>query len=558
MVQEPSVSVVITSHNFGDSVPEAIASVMNQTYDRVTGVYVIDDSSDEGDKTFEATQVYDGNPGPVVVYERVEYGNVAMARNRGIAMSGGKYVVSLDGDDWLREEWVADCVALLEEDATAGFAYGGSEVHILKDGKVQQVLVPPELSKEMGLPAHKPWPTEEHDKQFTVGKANQYPSGIMFRREALGLAGGYRPRYSPKGAGTEDAQLTLRLLSLGWTGRMTRPTHSNLWVHTHGQGHVSGDKEFKEVDWRAWLPWTQDYRFPFAAAATPKHLSHQVRSYEPDVSVIIPVGPGHETALINALDSLDAQQYRNWEAIVVFDGAHPQLPGMPPGDRGSSNGYWPDETAALRFIHAYPHVRVLTMSQTSSGASGPGAARNLGVQHARADYVTFLDADDYMSPQFLAQVNPQVSRTENAIVYGRYLSRMTRKQHEQFGGTVVRDEGDTLVVDFAFRPFDRAKAMARPEGERPYVWSGVNILLPKAWHEAIGGFDEDLESWEDCLYLLRLAWEGYSFHLVDQPLWVYSFVDGRRRRASHGSESELMAIFQEKYETAMASQYEKV
>ena len=51
-----------------------------------------------------------------------------------------------------------------------------------------------------------------------------------------------------------------------------------------------------------------------------KQFAHGVRWYdEPTVSVIVPVGDGHIALLDNALDSLYAQTYRNFQTIVVFD-----------------------------------------------------------------------------------------------------------------------------------------------------------------------------------------------------------------------------------------------
>jgi glycosyltransferase involved in cell wall biosynthesis len=317
------------------------------------------------------------------------------------------------------------------------------------------------------------------------------------------------------------------MLSLGWRGVRIPASVNNLWIHTHGEGHVSGRADYKEVDWRAWHPWTRDYQFPMAAVATPKNLSHPVRSYEPKVSVIIPVGPSHEVSLITALDSVDAQEMRDWEIVVVWD-------------------YRPDAQVLKWYEEAYPYVTWMF-----SNGTGPGRARNLGVSVARADYITFLDADDYFSPQFFNMVNPEQSKATGSVVYSKYYGRMTYEQHEEFGGTIVKDGGNHVIVEYKFKEYDRVRAYMRPVGDRPYVWSGVNILMPKEWHYQIGGFREDMPSWEDCLYLYRLAWAGYSFYLVDRPLWVYNFSGGRRREASRGSEPGLMVMLQEEFDRAM-------
>lgn len=526
---QPTISVVITSHNYGDRVGKAISSVFDQSHKDIEEVFVIDDSSDEGDKTPEVVESFDSKPGPHVHYERTEFGNVALARNHGIAQSRSKYVVSLDGDDWIERDWIKDTLALLEEDPTAGFAYSGVKV-LVRDGTI---AVPKQLVDQVpGSQPGRDFPTEDHDKQFIPGVPNQYPgSAVMFRREALKRTGGYRFRYAPDGAGSEDAELYLRLLSIGYHGRMADPTPSNLWVHTDGEGVVSSQYDYEEVDWHYWHPWTRDWKFPFAAVATPKNKSHPVHSYEPQVSVIIPVGPAHETLLSRALDSIEAQEFRNWEVIVVWD-------------------YMPGQHTLNWYQQAYPFVR-----WEFSAGTGPGRARNIGVYKAQADYITFLDADDYYSPTFLSYVTPELSAREDVIVYSEYYGRMTHEQFEEFGGNIVKDEGKHFIVSYSFRDYDPKRAFERPGGDRPYVWTGVNILLPKAWHREVGGFREDMASWEDCLYLYRLAWAGYNFKRIERPLWVYNFMEGRRREASRGSEPGLMVLLQEEYDRLVAKQY---
>lgn len=517
-----TVAVVITSHNYGHVVGHAIDSALAQTYG-VKEVIVVDDNSDDDTQgVVEEIQKRDDR----VKYRRVDARNVAIARNEGIYNTDCKFIVVLDGDDQIRKDFVKDCIKPLLEDRSLGFAYTSTEVVLEETG---EILMPGSLSEQTGKRAHRPWPTMDFDKQFIPGMNNQFPACAIFKASSLRRVGGYSPRYArgregPEGAGTEDANLYLRLLAHGIEGVMVKPTVDNLWVHTHGKGHVSGEEEYKEVDWRAWHPYTRDYRFPFAALATPKKVSHSVRSYEPKVSVIIPVGPGHAHSLRIALDSLEAQNFRKWEAIVVWD--------FPPGD--VINEY---------YDKAYPYIR-----QAHSHVGGPGVARNIGVDMARSDFITFLDADDYYSPEFFDHVNIETWRKYQSVLYTQYYSRMDREMHEIVGGSIIKDEGTDVVVSESFRPFSASRALKRPDGERPYLWTGVNIFMPKMWHYEIGGFDETLSTWEDCMYMLELAWHGFRFRQVKKPLWVYRFEHGSRREKSSGNEQELMTYFQDRYD----------
>ncbi len=71
-----------------------------------------------------------------------------------------------------------------------------------------------------------------------------------------------------------------------------------------------------------------------------------------------------------AIESLIAQSYSNWELIVVDDGSI-------------------DSTETI--INSIDDSRVRYIYQQNGGVS---SARNRGLDMVRGDYITFLDADD--------------------------------------------------------------------------------------------------------------------------------------------------------------------
>ena len=92
---DPIVSVVIPAYNAADLLPEAIESVLAQTY-RDFEIIVVDDGST--DPTPEVMEQYAGT----VNYIRKGNGGSASARNRGIREARGAYIALLDSDDvWL-------------------------------------------------------------------------------------------------------------------------------------------------------------------------------------------------------------------------------------------------------------------------------------------------------------------------------------------------------------------------------------------------------------------------------------------------------------------------
>src|SRR5438093_5382562 len=113
---------------------------------------------------------------------------------------------------------------------------------------------------------------------------------------------------------------------------------------------------------------------------------------KPLVSVVIPVYNG-ERYLVDAIQSVLDQTYRNFEVIVVDDGST-------------------DESAAVakRFGEAIRYVH-----QANGGVS---KARNTGIAEARGAYLAFLDQDDLWLPEKLAvQVAYLDSHPEVGAVY---------------------------------------------------------------------------------------------------------------------------------------------
>ena len=96
------------------------------------------------------------------------------------------------------------------------------------------------------------------------------------------------------------------------------------------------------------------------------------------ISVIIPAH-NVERVLPRCLDSLLAQSFPDWEALVVDDGST-------------------DATPAILDQYATHDARIKAIHQVNQGVS---AARNKAMEAATGEFVMFVDGDDFIHPQLM-------------------------------------------------------------------------------------------------------------------------------------------------------------
>lgn len=115
----------------------------------------------------------------------------------------------------------------------------------------------------------------------------------------------------------------------------------------------------------------------------------------PLISIIIPCY-NQAQYLDEAIGSLIKQTYTNWECIIVNDGSI-------------------DNTidVALSLTKQDPRLRLINIENR-----GVSAARNIGIEHSRGDFIQFLDADDLIEVEkFKHQVELLSTRPDIDITY---------------------------------------------------------------------------------------------------------------------------------------------
>lgn len=210
----------------------------------------------------------------------------------------------------------------------------------------------------------------------------------------------------------------------------------------------------------------------------------------PAVSIII---PAYNTAAFipEALDSVLAQTFKDYEIIVINDGS-------------------PDTQELERALEPYrSRINYLKLEENL----GSSAARNAGLRRARGRYVALLDSDDVWEPEYLAVNLAELERDpETQVVF---------PNAQLFGDTP--DAGKNYIELFGI---EGEITFARLVAQECYVWGGVT-----ARREALvdaGLFDESLVSGEDFELWLRILQRGGRIAYHRRVLARY-----RKRRGSH-------------------------
>lgn len=207
-------------------------------------------------------------------------------------------------------------------------------------------------------------------------------------------------------------------------------------------------------------------------------------TFTPLVSVIIPTY-NHARFVVQAVESALAQRYTPVEIIVVDDGST-------------------DETVQVLEPLA---GRIQLVQQTNAGVA---AARNHGFALAQGTYLTFLDADDLFLPEKLAR---DVALLEDDPAAGvAYCSWFyVAEDGEQVLGEWRPQKNGHLLEDLLLRRFHCVPGAA---------------TIRRVALEQVGLFDVNCPAAADTDLWVRLAYGGYTFTAVDEPLFLYRTVPG--------------------------------
>jgi glycosyltransferase involved in cell wall biosynthesis len=203
---------------------------------------------------------------------------------------------------------------------------------------------------------------------------------------------------------------------------------------------------------------------------------------QPRIAVIV---PAYRVApyLRDALDSLVAQDFENWEAVVIDDGS-------------------PDDAAAI----VAPYLADPRITFLATENRGVSAARNTAIAHSRAPLIALLDGDDRLAPNYLSTMVAALDANP-AAAFATCNAR--------FFGSGAR-VGKTVAEGRNMAPIGTIETVL----DRSFnVYCGTTFR--RTGFERVGGFDVEMRGSEDLDFWVRLLIDGGHAIYVDQVLGEY-------------------------------------
>jgi len=225
-----------------------------------------------------------------------------------------------------------------------------------------------------------------------------------------------------------------------------------------------------------------------------------MNSDRPLISCIIIFFNAGEQFFIEAIESIFAQTYDNWELLLVDDGS----------SDGSTN-------IALQYAQKHPVIRYLEHKEHQN--RGMSATRNLGIYHAKGKYIAFLDADDLWLPNTLKEQSAILeSYPDAAMVFGpiQWWYSWTRN---------LEDTNRDFIENWANNPSIQINTIIQPP-EIFLLLLKVEIaisgmLVRKQIIEQVGGFEEQFRGlYEDQIFCSKICLQ-FSVFISDQCWYKY-------------------------------------
>ena len=218
------------------------------------------------------------------------------------------------------------------------------------------------------------------------------------------------------------------------------------------------------------------------------NMKKDKKEYQPLISVIIPVYNA-EKYIKKCLETLINQTYSNLEIICVDDGST-------------------DHSVELLEIYAKKDDRIKIFTQKNAG---PAAARNLALKKVTGEYISFVDADDFL------QYN----------AYEILVNKLNENNFWEliiFGGNIVGEANEyfssILTTRYCERRNCKQDVIFKEKAAKPFLWLHLIKRSLLTWPNPIY-FDESMKLGEDQIFQFQYVPRAKNILVIEDKLYNY-------------------------------------
>ena len=216
------------------------------------------------------------------------------------------------------------------------------------------------------------------------------------------------------------------------------------------------------------------------------------------ISVVVPVY-NCEDSLHLTLESLLQQTYTNIEIILVDDGSK-------------------DRSGVLCDRYAQSDNRIIAIHQINKGLAG---ARNTGIKNAQGEYLSFIDAGDYVELNLYESLLPYVYEGIDLIDFPFYTQD---SQNERF--PCVSKIEKNRVFDRKFIDREMMPCLLNIEdnpiiNDPPICFVWKYLFKKSVIDDNCIWFDERRRKWEDKGFVVKYVDCSETIVFFDKPLYIY-------------------------------------
>ncbi len=214
----------------------------------------------------------------------------------------------------------------------------------------------------------------------------------------------------------------------------------------------------------------------------------------PLVSIII-VSLNRKTELLNCIESINSQTYKNYEILLI--------------DNNS------DDNSSEIIKSKFPNTKVYKTYKNL----GTSYTRNAGIKFSEGEIIWFLDSDAYLK--------------DNNVLFNLIKKFNSQKEIDGMGGEAVLNDKDEIIGTKKLTLYQNGMIKGHIDNSnkpsKVKVLATCNLLIKKKAVEEVGGFDHFYFFYlEDLDLTYRIFKKGYQLYLLEECPVIHYFSEKSR------------------------------